>query len=247
MFYSSKIYFLLLFLLSAMMACKNDPVAVNIITNLSAEQEITDAQGNIYSVGYNQVSNINQDPFVEKKNANGQVIWTKIYENTGVDGRATLITLDDVGNPWVIFTVDGGSNLSGYITQKEIEEGAFSNVFLPGYGRGGGPKVCVIARLNPETGKIAKGTFLMSRTNEGNFNAVEKTNSFSIALLGFANGEIVVEGNSWFLPPSVEATASNFKHHPEATAENKTGNSWRIQVAFPSDLSRISRSTIIRP
>ncbi len=242
-----NIHFLWLSLFFGKTACKNDPVAVSIVTDLEAEQEITDAQGNLYRVGYNQVSNINQDPFVEKKNASGQVIWTKIYENTGVDGRATLITLDDEGNPWVVFTVDGGSNSGGYITQKEIEEGAFSNVFLPGYGRGGGAKVCIIARLNPETGKIAKGTFLMSRTNEGNYNSVDKTNSLSIELLGLSNGEIVVEGNAWFLPPAAEATSNNFKHHPEATADNKIGNSWRIQVAFPTDLSEISRSTIIRP
>jgi hypothetical protein len=227
--------------------CKNDEVGVNIVTDLRGEQEVTDGQGNVYRVGYNQVNSINQDPYVEKKDASGALIWSKIYENTGVDGRAVLIAIDSEDNPWVVFTVDGGSNSNGYITQKEIESGAFTEVFLPSYGKGGGAKVCVITRLNASTGKITKGTFMMSRTNEGNYNAVDKTNSFSAELLGFDDGEVVLEGNSWFLPPSAEATAGNFKHHPDATAENKTGNSWRIQIALPSNLSKINRSTIIRP
>lgn len=228
-------------------SCKNEEVGSGIVADLRGEQEATDGVGNVYRVGYTQVSSVNQNPYVEKKDANGTTLWSKTYETTGVDGRAVLIAIDSEGTPWVVFTVDGGSNSGDYITQKEVEEGAFGSVFLPGYGKGGGAKVCVLAKLNPSTGKIVKGTFVMSRTNEGNFNAVDKTNSFSAALLGFDNGEVVLEGNSWFLPPSAEATASNFKHHPDATAENKTGNSWRIQIAFPSDLSKINRSTIIRP
>ncbi|GAB4395250.1 MAG: hypothetical protein OHK0053_01400 [Microscillaceae bacterium] len=228
-------------------ACGKEEVHLDLVTDLQGASEVSDAQGNLYRVGYDQVNSINQDPYVEKLNAEGQPIWAKRYENTGVDGRGVLVALDADQNPWVVFTVDGGSNEAGYITQKETEEGAFSNVFLPGYGKGGGAKVCVLARLHPETGKIVKGTFLMSRTKEGNYGAVDKTNTMLLDKLGFANGHVVVEGNAWFLPPSAEATASNFRHHPEATAENKSGNSWRIQIELPTDLSKLAKSTIIRP
>ncbi len=238
---------LLFLLLTLFSNCKNEEVNSGIVTDLRGEQEATDTQGAVYRVGYTQVNSINQNPFVEKKDANGTVIWFKTYENTAVDGRAVLVAIDSEDVPWVVFTVDGGSTSGDYITQKEVEEGAFSNVFLSGYGKGGGAKVCILTKLNPSTGKIARGTFVMSRTNEGDVNSIDKTNSFSAALLGFDDGEVVLEGNSWFLPPSAEATASNFRHHPDATAENKTDNSWRIQMAFPSDLSKINRSTIIRP
>ncbi len=146
-----------------------------------ATTEATDKNGNVYKVGFEQVSSNNQNPFVEKTKANGERIWRKVHSSTGIDERAVLITLSPDGDPFVVFTLDGGSTSSNFFTKKEVENGAFDNVFLNSFGRASGAaKVAIIARLNPENGKISKATFLMSRTKEGNINATDKTNTFVV-------------------------------------------------------------------
>ncbi len=47
-----------------------------------------DAAGNCYEVGYNQVTRINQNPFVRKVNASGKEVWHVVYESILSDGRA---------------------------------------------------------------------------------------------------------------------------------------------------------------
>ncbi len=210
--------------------------------------EATDKNGNVYKVGLEQVSSNNQNPFVEKYNSAGTLLWKKIHASTGVDERAVLVSIAEDGTtPFVVFTVDGGSNDSNFITKKETESGAFDNVFLNSYGRASGAaKVAVIARLNPENGKISKATFLMSRTKEGNINATEKTNTFVVDNFDVTSNAVRIEGRSWFLPPSKDATASNFVHHPDATEENKSGSSWKMYIEMPLDLSKISRSDVVK-
>lgn len=214
---------------------------------LTAVNTITDKQNHVYRVGYDQVTSINQDAYVEKKNASGQVVWRLNYENTAPDGRGVWIALDENDTPWVIFSIDGGSGEAGYITRKEVEGTPFSSSFLSGYGKGGGAKVAVLARLNPATGKIVKATFLVSRTNEGNHNAVDKTNSLEVTKFGVANGKVVLEANSWFKPFSNQATEGNYKFHPEATDNNKHGAYWKMRVTLPTSLAKIDESLIIKP
>lgn len=214
---------------------------------LTAVNTVTDKQGNVYKVGYDQVTPTNQDAFVEKKNTSGQVIWKLYYENTAPDSRGVWITLDENDTPWVIFSIDGGSGDVGYITRKEVEGTPFSGSFLSGYGKGGGAKVAILTRLNPTTGKMIKATFLVSRTNEGNHNAVDKTNSFEVTKFGVANDKVVLEANSWFKPFSNQATEGSYKFHPEAIDANKHGDHWKLRVTLPTTLGKIEESLIIKP
>jgi hypothetical protein len=214
---------------------------------LTAVNTVTDKQNNVYTVGYDQVTSVNQDAYVQKKNANGQVVWRLNYENTTPDSRGVWIALDENDTPWVIFSIDGGSGDTGYITRKEIEGAPFSGSFLSGYGKGGGAKVAVLARLNPTTGKMVKATFLVSRTNEGNHNAVDKTNSLEVTKFGVADGKVVLEANAWFKPFSNQATEGNYKFHPEATDSNKHGAYWKLRVTLPTSLSKIDESFIVKP
>ncbi len=215
---------------------------------LAALKEVRDAQGNTYQVGHDQVSANNQNPFVVKKAPNGTVLWRVAHESTPVDGRAYLVNVDQQGNPWVVFSVDGGSNSNDYITKKHIAPGAFDGVFLNSFGRASGAaKVAVLARLDAEDGKIVKATFLMSRTQEGNINNTEKTNSFEATKLGFAqDGGVLIEGNSWFKPPAEDATQGNFKHHAEATDTNKQGSHWVMQLKLPFTLARLTKSSVVK-
>ncbi len=47
-----------------------------------------DAAGNCYEVGYDQVTRINQNPFVRKVKASGKEVWHVVYESILSDGRA---------------------------------------------------------------------------------------------------------------------------------------------------------------
>ncbi len=213
-----------------------------------ASTTATDAQNNTYKIGYDQVTSINQNPFVEKKDAQGNVVWRVIYENTAIDGRGLWIAIDSNQDVWALFSVDGGSTDALYIAKKEVENDAFANVFLSGFGKASGvAKVAILAKINAQTGKIIKGTFIVSRTAEGDHNSVNKTNSFTAEKLGFENGNVVVEGTSAFKPASKNATQGNYLFHPDATDANKTGNYWRTKYKFPVDLSKLNDSAIILP
>ncbi len=208
----------------------------------------TDTQGNRYKIGYDQVSSINQNSFMEKKDAQGNIIWRVIYDATVIDSRGLLMAVDSNQDVWALFSVDGGSTDPLYINKKEIENGAFSSVFLSGFGKANGAaQVAILTKINPQTGKIVKGTFIVSRTAEGDHNSVDKTNSFTPDKLGFENGNVVVEGLSAFKPASKNATQSNYLFHPDAIEANKTGNFWRTRYKLTADLSKLNDSQIIRP
>lgn len=224
----------------------NSPSSSNNLS-WSSQTTVSNSAGESYAVGYDQASSINQDPWVRKTDANGNELWRLTYETTAVDGRAVLVALDDNEQPWVVFTVDGGSNSGDYISRKETADNAFSGVLFAGFGRASGAaKVSILAKLNPDNGQIERGTFLMARTNEGNINAVEKTNTLRVERLSVADNAIWVETHSWYKPPAVNATSGNFLHHPEASSENKNGNSyWTVRYQLKTDLSGFLQAEMV--
>jgi len=204
--------------------------------SLSSEGEASDNAGNTYSVGFGQASGNNQNPFVEKKNSSGDRVWRLTYEATGVDGRATLVTVDGSGNPWVIFTVDGGSNDNQYITRKEVENNAFSGVYSNSYGSGGGPKVVVIARLNPDNGQIVKGTFITARLTNG------RTNTLNITKIGFQNGNFAFEISSAAWPPG---KGTSYQRFPDITDEDRVDGAFKIYYEINMNLSEIVEAVLL--
>ena len=73
---------------------------------LSKDTEVSDNRGNTYKIGYDQVSSINQDPYIRKTNSNGETVWRIRYEETPVDGRGTVIAFEE-GKLLAVFTLDG--------------------------------------------------------------------------------------------------------------------------------------------
>lgn len=233
---------LLSFLFLTLISCGNDDEATptsngqTIDTDFNSSATATDASGNVYDVGFDQASSNNQNPIVTKTNASGNVLWQVNHETTGVDGRATLVVIDNDNNPWVVFTVDGGSNDNTYISKKDIEDGAFSGVFMNSYGNGGGPKVSLIARLNPDTGDIVKGTFVTARLTSG------RTNSLSITEIGFANGNVAFKISSAAWP---FGTGTSYERMPNITDADRVDNAFKIYYEMKTDLSEVVVATLL--
>ncbi|MEM9983019.1 MAG: hypothetical protein AAF734_11025 [Bacteroidota bacterium] len=242
--YTVKYLFLLLPLLVAACADDDDEVAPNtsnsngtpIAEGLTSNSEATDSQGNTYTVGLDQVQSDNQDPFVRKVDANGDEVWRYTYESTPVDGRAVLVTIDAEGNPWVVFTVDGGSNDNDYISKKRIQEGAFSNVYANSYGSGGGPKVSIITQIDAERGEIMKGTFVTARTNDG------RTNTLEITKIGFNEGNLAFEISSSAWPPG---EGTSYQRFPDITDEDRINNRFKIYYEINLALSEITEAVLL--
>jgi len=216
------------------------------VTDLKNTMEATDSQGNVYTVGTDQVSENDQDAYVEKRAPNGKILWSMHHSATSVDERAVLIHIDRYDIPWVVFTVDGGSTEQSFITQKYLrDENVWGRSLFRGYGRAdGAAKVAVVACINPQHGKLERATFLMSRTNEGNIDAVEKTNTLVVDSF-FVGDTVAVDTRSWYLPPGVGANHENFIFHPDATDSTKVGDSWPVRYIFSRGLDLMYSADII--
>ncbi|MFW5695216.1 MAG: hypothetical protein ACOCYB_08600 [Alkalispirochaeta sp.] len=197
---------------------------------LPAKTEVTDSDGSAYEVGYDQVSGNDQDPFVRKTDASGNEVWRIRHDQTPVDARAVLITLDDEDRPYVVFTTDGGSNDSDRFQLNHVTDGAFSDAPFASYGAGGGAKVTVIARLDPDTGRIERGTFLVARKTSDN-----TANSMDPEGLEVSGDQVVLDVNSFAWPPGEGATQSNWNYY---TTSGSTPLA--LRYTFPADLTEIS-------
>lgn len=229
----------LLLLLAAPFACKKSSDSPNPSAGLNSSNVAQDSQGNRYEVGFDQVSDINQNPYVRKLNAAGQEQWRINHEATPVDGRAVLVAIDSEDKPWVVFTMDGGSNDANYINRKELDNSnAFTGVFQNGYGSGGGPKVSILARLNPANGKIEKGSFVTARLTNGN------TNTLNITKLGFVDNRPAFEISSAAWPPG---EGSSYTRFPNITDADRINGSFIIYYEMNRALSSIERAQLIRP
>ena len=231
---------LLLSLLTVFMvlACNNDDGAgpdsppANM---LSSATEAVDSNGNRYLVGFDQASAINQNPFVEKRNASGTVLWRRSYEESPVDGRAILVAINENDKPWVVFTVDGGSNEPSNITQQDVAAGAFSGAFQTSYGRGGGPVVSMITRLNPDNGEIVRASFLTAQVSSGD------TNTLRVTALGFTEGGIALEASAAAWPPGA---GTSYSRMPDITDDDRVNGAFLLYYELDAELRAITTAQL---
>ena len=238
----SKIFIFKIFCLLLFLGCSSDGESEENAsedipnTDLTSEATTTDSNGNIYEVGFNQVSSINQDPYVRKKNANGESIWYVEHEKSEVDGRALLVFVDSENIPWVVFSLVGGSYSEDYLTVRELSNPeAFTNVYAGSYGNGGGAKVSIIARLDPDTGKIDNGTFITARKNDG------KTNGLKILNLGMNEGKLAFNASTAAWPPGEGASYIRF---PNSTDADRIDNSFKMYYEMDTDLKMITKAIL---
>lgn len=233
-----RLYFYFLVNLSfAVFACqeKENPSLFKDL-DFSETNAVNDEQGNLYTTGFDQVTSINQDPFIQKSDASGNTLWRLRYEETPVDGRGLLLGMFE-GRLFAVFSVDGGSTSSTYINVHQVNAGAFSNVFQSGYERGGGPKVSIVCEINPNDGKILKGTFFTARLNNGN------TNTLQVRKLAYKNGVLHLKATSAAWPPGV---GTRYIRMPEIGDSDRIDNAFWLYYELKDDFSEIVRAELLR-
>ncbi|MEA5604554.1 hypothetical protein [Nostoc sp. UHCC 0252] len=147
------------------------------------------ANGNTaFYIGYQQVSSNNKNPITIRFN-NGVKSWCRTdYETTNDDGTG-------YGLYW-----NGNDVLYGVYSSTGSQTGNDFRRFATGrwlssYGSGGGPKVAVIARINPANGQVNYATFLTAK-NARNGN----TNSLVVQGLSWNGTNLAVQAKSWWTP-----------------------------------------------
>jgi uncharacterized protein YwbE len=203
---------------------------------LAATSEVIDSNGARYEVGYDQISGDDQDPFVLKTNASGNEVWRIRHDQTPRDARAMMIALDEADRPYVVYTTDGGSNDSDRFQTNHVEDGAFSDAPFGSYGAGGGAKVAIVVRLDPDTGKIERGTFLIARLSSGN------TNTINPKGLSVSESTVSLDVESAAWPPAPGATQGNWQRFDETVFNDDARPP--LRYSFSPDLTEITNVQI---
>ncbi|MBF2051809.1 MAG: hypothetical protein IGS54_31325 [Elainella sp. C42_A2020_010] len=145
-------------------------------------------------IGTNQVTKLNQDPIVLAYEGS-RLKWANTkYETTGADGRGYGLFYNGK-QLYAAFSVDG---TQGQPNQdfRRVSGGA-TQPWLRSYGNGGGPKVAVVARLDPANGKLLSAVYL-SAINNG------KSNSFVVKGMNMSGNNLWVNGLSYFAPRKLD-------------------------------------------
>ena len=203
--------------------------------NLTNSNTCRDRAGNTYTASYTQVSKDNQDPWVKKTDVAGNSVWFYYYEQTPLDAKGVICYVDSSDELWVVFTLDGGSTDAKYINKLWVEPGAFTGVLAGGYGSGGGPKAVVLTRINKETGKIVRGTFLYSILSTG------KTNTLTPKYFGTEGSEpdapIVLYGTATSNP--LLAGPAPLKRDSSLTDADRIDGYFSVRYVIRRDLANL--------
>lgn len=173
-----------------------------------------------FYIGYQQFSN-NKNPITIRFN-NGIKTWCRTdYETTNDDGTG-------YGLYW-----DGGNVLYGVYSSTGSQSGNDFRRFATGrwlssYGSGGGPKVAVIARINPGNGDVSYATFLSAKKADNG-----QTNSLVVNNLSWDGTNLTVQAKSWWTPRRTDTNSMTC-----------SGSSpYQYTAIFTGDLTRVNSAS----
>ncbi|MEH1892627.1 MAG: hypothetical protein V7K92_25345 [Nostoc sp.] len=139
-------------------------------------------------IGYQQVSSNNKNPVTIRFN-NGIKTWCRAdYETTNDDGTGYGLYWDGANVLYGVYSSTGsqtGNDFRRFATGR----------WLSSYGSGGGPKVAVIARINPANGQVNYATFLSAKKADNG-----QTNSLVVNSLSWNGTNLTVQAKSWWTP-----------------------------------------------
>jgi len=152
-------------------------------------------------IGTWQRSGNNQDPIIASfDSVNPSNNWVRTdYESTGADGRGYGLFWDG-SNLYGVFSVDGTQGAASEDFRRV--SGSATQQWLRSYGQGGGPKVGVVARINPANGTMDAAAYFSARLSSGNSNSlVVKDMRLN------TNNNLVIRADSWFSPRNPDGSA----------------------------------------
>jgi hypothetical protein len=172
-------------------------------------------------IGYQQVSSINKNPITIRFN-NGIKTWCRTdYETTNDDGTGYGLYWDGGNVLYGVYSSTGsqtGNDFRRYATGR----------WLSSYGFGGGPKVAVIARINPANGQVYYATFLSAKKPDNG-----RTNSLVVNNLSWNGANLTVEAKSWWIPRRANTNSMNC-----------SGSSpYAYKVVFTGDLTKVNSAS----
>ncbi|MCC5615789.1 hypothetical protein LC605_12060 [Nostoc sp. CHAB 5836] len=149
--------------------------------------KVSNGNTSIY-IGYQQVSSNNKNP-VTIRFDNGIKTWCKTdYETTNDDGTGYGLYWDGANVLYGVYSSTGsqtGNDFRRFATGR----------WLSSYGSGGGPRVAVIARINPADGQVGYATFLSAKKADNG-----QTNSLVVNNLSWDGTNLTVQAKSWWTP-----------------------------------------------
>jgi hypothetical protein len=174
-------------------------------------------------IGYQQVSSINKNPRLIRFD-NGVKKWCRTdYETTMDDGTGYGLLWDGKGVLYGVFSATG-SQIGNDFRRFAVGR------WLPSYGTGGGPKVAIIARIDPNNGNVNYATFVTARKPSDG-----KTNSLVVKNLSWNGVNLTVSAQSWWSPRRADKTSMTC-----------TGSSpYTYQAIFTGDLKKVTSASAV--
>ncbi len=153
-----------------------------------------------FAIGYQQVSSNNQNPILMRFD-NGELTYARNdYEKSGDDGTGRGLLLNPSENTlYAVFTATGTQGDAGQDYRRFTANG-----WQKSYGKGGGARVVVLAKINPDNGEAVAGTFVTAELSNGNANSVAGTDLHLLT-----DNKIELTAKSWFSPRNVDKSRMN--------------------------------------
>ena len=160
---------------------------------------ITVGSQTIY-LGYRQVSQVNQDPIImsfDRDNPERNWTSTKI-EVSNADSRGYGLFWSGT-DLYAVFSVDGTQG----DPKDDFRRGSEDAItpWIQSYGKGGGAKVAVVARINIKTGNLQDAAYISAVLKDG------KTNTLRVEDLSMTEqGNLLIHTASRFYPRNVDGS-----------------------------------------
>ncbi|MBF2055061.1 MAG: hypothetical protein IGS03_16555 [Candidatus Sericytochromatia bacterium] len=148
-----------------------------------------------FFIGYQQVSANNQNPVLVRFDQGVQTWMRSDYETSGDDSRGYGLLWDGTDDLYAVFSSTGTQGDSSQDFRRFAQQG-----WLKSYGAGGGPKVAVLARIDPASGDVTAASFVSARLSNGNSNSLQVTD------LALQSNTLTVSAKAWFSPRNPDTT-----------------------------------------
>lgn len=156
---------------------------------------VTFGKTSIY-IGYQQVAPTNKNPIVIRFQNSVRQWCRQDYEVTGDDGTGYGLLWDGGNNLYGVFSATGTQGTPSQDFRRFATWG-----WLKTYGSGGGAKVAIIAKMDPNNGNVSHATFLTALLSSG------KSNSLTVQNLNLSQNGLTIQAKSWASPRRANKSA----------------------------------------